>query len=208
MLAITSLEFMENTEEFTNLTIFQRPPPFHKRTSGQFIIAASMAIMLGISYPSYFLIRSYINGAKNLVLAENEKKLRAESDKYKAILGKKKKEIKALDEKIANTSKIFHSKEKTLMAIYDKKVNYDLRSELLYRFANDINHFGVNIDALSSDGNSFTLSLLGKDEKEITKLIKYISTIHFDEIKSINIEKISKKPKSEYYRGILKVVLR
>ncbi len=207
MLAIASAEYLENTEEFINLTIFQRPPPFHKRTSGQFIISAFLAIMVGISYPSYYLIRSYINGAKNLVLTENEKKLRAQSDKYKAILGKKKKEIKKLDEKIASTSKIFHSKEKTLMAIYDKKVHYDLRSEMLYRFANDINHFGVNIDALSSDGNSFTFSLLGKDEKEITKLIKYISTLHFDKIKSINIEKISREPENEYYTGILKVVL-
>ena len=208
MLAVASLEFMENSENFTNLTIFQRPPAFHKRTSGQFIITISMAIMLGISYPSYFLIRAYINSAKSLALSQKELQLRKETDKYKAILGKKKREINKLNKEISDLSKVFHSKEKTLLAIYDKKVNYDLKSELLYSFANDISRFGVSVDALSSKKNSFVFFLMSKDEKQITKLIKYLSTIHFDKIKSINIEKISKNRDDEYYTGTLKVVLR
>ncbi len=105
-------------------------------------------------------------------------------------------------------SKVYHSKEKTLTAIYDKKVNYRLKSELLYHFANDIKHFDVDIDILASDKDSFVFSLLSKDEKEITELIKYISDKHFEQINSIDIEKISKDPESEYYTGILKVELR
>ncbi len=123
-------------------------------------------------------------------------------------MGAKKKEIKRLDGTIVDKSKIYHAKEKTLTSIYDKKVNYRLKSELLYNFATDIKHFDVNIDSLSSSDDSFTLSLLSKDEKEITRLIKHISEIHFDEINSIDIEMISKDPNSEYYNGILKVDLR
>jgi hypothetical protein len=208
MLAIAAIGYMEDVETAVNLTIFERAPAFHKRASGQFIIATSLAIMVGISYPIYFLVGSYMNDATNMVLADNESKLKAEANKYKGILGTKKKEIKKLDSKIAELSKIYHSKEKTLTAIYDKKVNYNLKSELLYHFANDIKHFDVNINILASDKNSFTFSLLSKDDKEITKLIKYISEKHFDQINSIDIEKISKDPESEYYTGILKVDLR
>ena len=208
MLAVASIEYMENTEGFANLTIFQRAPAFHKRASGQFIIATSMAVMLGISYPLYFLIGSYMNDATNLVLGNQESALKAESGKYKKILGAKKKEIKRLDGIIADKSKIYHGKEKTLTSIYDKKVNYRLKSELLYNFAVDIENFDVNINALSSSDDSFTFSLLSKDDKEITRLIKHISDVHFDEINSIDIEMISKAPESEYYMGILKVDLR
>jgi len=208
MLAVASMEYMENSEGFTNLTIFERAPAFHKRASGQFIIATTMAIMVGMAYPLYYLVGSYMNDAANLVLANQESNLKAESGKYKKILGAKKKEIKKLDGFIVDKSKIYHAKEKTLTSIYDKKVNYHLKSELLYNFATDIKHFDVNINALSSSDDSFTLSLLSKDEKEITRLIKHISEIHFDEISSIDIEMISKDPKSEYYNGILKVDLR
>ncbi len=208
MLAVASMEYMEDTEGFANLTIFERAPAFHKRASGQFIIATTMAIVVGMSYPLYFLVGSYMNDATNLVLSSNESALKEESGKYKKILGAKKKEIKRLDGTIVDKSKIYHAKEKTLTSIYDKKVNYRLKSELLYNFATDIKHFDVNIDSLSSSDDSFTLSLLSKDEKEITRLIKHISEIHFDEINSIDIEMISKDPKSEYYNGILKVDLR
>ncbi|MEA3455767.1 MAG: hypothetical protein U9R26_04620 [Campylobacterota bacterium] len=208
MLAIASLEYMEDTEGFANLTIFQRAPAFHKRASGQFIITTSMAVMLGISYPLYFLTASYMNDATNLVLSKQESDLKAESGKYKKILGAKKKEIKRLDGIIADKSKIYHAKEKTLTSIYDKKVNYRLKSEILYNFALDIEKFDVNINTLTSSEDSFTFSLLSKDDKEITRLIKHISDVHFDDINSIDIEMISKAPESEYYVGILKVDLR
>ena len=208
MLAVASIEYIEDTEAFVNLTIFNRAPAFHKRASGQFIIATLLAITVGISYPIYFLVGSYMNDATNMVLTQNESKLKAETTKYKGILGAKKKEIKKLDQKISDLSKVYHSKEKTLTAIYDKKVNYRLKSELLYHFANDIKHFDVDIDILASDKDSFVFSLLSKDEKEITELIKYISDKHFEQINSIDIEKISKDPESEYYTGILKVELR
>ena len=149
-----------------------------------------------------------MNDATNLVLTNQESALKAESGKYKKILGAKKKEMKKLDGIIADKSKIYHAKEKTLSSIYDKKVNYRLKSELLYNFAIDIEKFDVNIDALSSSDDSFTFSLLSKDDKEITRLIKHISDVHFDEIDSIDIEMISKAPESEYYMGILKVDLR
>ncbi len=208
MLVVAAIEYLDGAEETVNLTIFERAPAFHKRASGQFIISTLLAITVGISYPLYFLVSSYMNDATNLVLSGNEANLKKESGKYKAILGSKKKEIKRLDGIIADKSKIYHAKEKTLTSIYDKKVNYNLKSELLYNFANDLKQFDVNINILTSHDDSFTFSLLSKDEKEITKLIKQISERYFDQINSIDIEMISKDPGNEYYNGILKVDLR
>jgi hypothetical protein len=39
-------------------------------------------------------------------------------------------------------------------------------------------------------------------------VIKYISDTHFDEIVSINIEKIEKDKANDYYEGLLKVELK
>ena len=209
MLAIVAIEYRDNGEEaVVNLSIFDRAPPFHKRASGQFIISTLLAITLGISYPLYFLVHSYMNDATNLVLSNNDLNLRKVSSKYKKIIGTKNKEIKKLNGIIANKSNIYRNKDKTLTSIYDKKVNYNLKSELLYNFAKDIKEFDVNVNIVTSKDDSFTFSLLSKDDKEITKLIKYISERHFDKINSIDIEMISKEPDSEYYNGVLKVDLR
>ena len=42
----------------------------------------------------------------------------------------------------------------------------------------------------------------------MTELIKYISESHFDELKSMDIERIEKDPVNNYYKGLLKVELR
>lgn len=208
MLTIISMEYMQDTESTVNLTIFERPPPFYKRTSGQFIIATSMSIMLGISYPLVYLVGSYLNDATNLVLNAQEQQLSVESTKYKKIIGEKKKEIKNLDDKIKEKSKTYYSKEKTLTSIYDKKVNYKLKSELLYAFSKDIRKFDVNTNVIKSDNDNFTFHIISKDDKEITRLIKYISENHFNEISSIDIALIEKNPINGYYVGVLEIALK
>jgi hypothetical protein len=208
MLAITAMEYMEDSDSAVNLTVFERAPVFYKRTSGQFIIATSLSILVGVSYPLVYLIGSYMNDATNMVLASNEIKLNEESERYKKILGQKKKEIGELDKVIDELAKKYHAKEKTLISIYNKKVKYSLKSELLYSFSKDIRKFKVNTNIITSEGNNFTFSLLSKDDKEITRLIKHISETHFNMINAIDIEVISREDDDKYYNGVLKVDLK
>jgi hypothetical protein len=42
----------------------------------------------------------------------------------------------------------------------------------------------------------------------MTELIKYISSMHFNEINAIDIKMIAKDNNSSYYKGLLKVDLR
>ena len=208
LMALVSREYIEERDSVVNLTIFERAPEFYKRASGQFIITSLVAVMLGLAYPLYFLVGSYMNDAANFVLTKTDTGLKEESAKYKKILGDKKKEINSLDQRIGGLSKIYHAKETTLTSIYDKKVHYNLKSELLHNFADEIKKFDVSVSEISSQDDSFLISLLSKDEKKITALIKYISEKHFDDIDSIDIEMIAKDPESAYYNGILKVNLR
>ncbi|MEA3419585.1 MAG: hypothetical protein U9Q90_09325, partial [Campylobacterota bacterium] len=182
LMVLTAQEYIEDNDSTVNLTPFERAPEFYKRASGQFIITTLVAIMLGISYPLYFLVGSYMNDAANFVLAKTDAGLKEESTKYKKILGDKKKEINGLDQKIGELSKVYHAKETTLTSIYDKKVHYNLKSELFHNFANEIKKFDVSVSEISSNDDTFVISLLSKDEKKITALIKYISEQHFDKI--------------------------
>ena len=206
LMLLNSLEYIEDASDFANLTMYPRPPSFVNRASGQFIISTFAAISLSLAYPLVLLVGSYLNDAKIYGLKQEESKLTAEANKYKAILGQKKNTIKELDKRIKQISTNYDSKTKTLKAIYDKKVNYKLKSELFHTIAAELDKFDVHIDMITTEGDTLYLSLVSTDDRKFTELIKYISDVHFNEVREIDIERIEKDPKTRYYRGILKVV--
>jgi len=208
LMLLTSMEYLQDETAVVNLTIFPRPPSFLNRASGQFIVTTVAAISLGLAYPLVYLVGSYANDAKIYALKIQNDKLLTEVNSYKKILGKKKSVIAKLDKKIALLSRTYNGKVQTLTAIYDKKVNYRLKSELLYTIADDLAKNDVHIDGLYTKENTIWLSLVSSDSRKLTELIKYISDTHFNEINSIDIELIEKDSDSAYYKGLLKVDLR
>ena len=208
LMSILSLDYLDNPESIVNLTIFERPPEFYKRTSGQFIISIVSATMIGISYPLYFLLGSYTTDAHNFILTQEEADLTAESNRYKQILGDKKAEINKLDSKVEKLTIKYKAKEQTIKSIYDKKVHYSLKSELYYNFASDIESFGVNVSDINSTNNNFVFNIFSDDNKKITALIQHISDRYFKKITYIDIDNISFDKNTSTYIGVLKVNLK
>jgi len=208
MMLLSAFNYIEDEDSIVNLTVFPRPPAFANRASGQFIIATMIAVSLGLAYPLYFLLSSYANEAQVYKLSIDNNKLNAEAQRYKQILGAKKKQITALDADIATVAKVYASKTKTLTAIYNKKVNYRLKSATFYTIAEDLSKFDVKVNAITTDNDIIYLSLLSNDDRRFTEVIKYISETHFNEVNEIDIEMINKDPESIYYKGLLKVELK
>ena len=206
LMLLSSFEYMENEEAFVNLSSYPRPPSFVNRASGQFIISTFAAISLSLAWPLINLVGSYVNDAKIYALNIENNKLNKESTKYKNIIGEKRKTIKKLDTKIGSLAKTYNGKTKTLTAIYDKKVNYKLKSGLFHTIAAELTKFNVHVDNINTKDDTLFISLVSLDDRKFTELIKYISDTHFDEVKEVDIETIEKDPKSKYYKGILKVV--
>jgi hypothetical protein len=113
-----------------------------------------------------------------------------------------------LDDKIKVLSDTYNGKANTLSSIYDKKVNYRLKSATYHTIAEELDKFDVNVDSIKSDVDTLWLSLLSTDDRKFTELIKYISEQHFNEINKIDIERIQKDSGSNYYKGLLKVELK
>ena len=208
MMLLSSFDYMDDEDSFVNMTMFPRAPAFVNRAGGQFLIATFAAISMGLAYPLIYLVGSYANDAKIYALNIENNKLQIETDKYKKILGVKKKEMSVLDDRIDKLSTTYNAKTKTLTSIYDKKVNYRLKSGTFHKIADELLKFDVNVDMLSSKDDVLWISLVSSSDRKLTELIKYISDTHFDEINQIDIELIEKDPQSHYYKGLLKVDLR
>ncbi len=208
LMLLSSFDYMEDESSIVNLTIFPRAPSFMNRASGQFIIATLTATAAGLAYPLVYLIGSYTNDAKIYALTIQNNELTTETNKYKKILSDKKQKISVLDNEIAKLSDIYQGKTNTLTAIYDKKVNYRLKSGTFHAIADELNKYGVHVDMMYSENDTLWLSLISSNDRKFTELIKYISDTHFNELNQIDIEVIQKDQESNYYKGLLKVDLR
>jgi hypothetical protein len=208
LMLLSSFDYMEDDTSLVNLTMFPRAPSFMNRASGQFIVATLSAITVGLAYPLVYLIGSYANDAKIYALTIQNNELTAETNKYKKLLGDRKQKIAALDKEISRLAGIYKGKTQNLTSIYDKKVNYRLKSGTFHTIAEELNKFDVHVDMLYSKEDTLWLSLVSSDDRKFTELIKYISDTHFDEINQIDIELIQKDLESNYYKGLLKVELR
>jgi hypothetical protein len=201
----SALDYIQHPNKTLNLSFNPRPPTFAKRASGQFIIGTVVASMLALGIPLIYLVPSYMTDAYNLKLSMNEKSLAKESSKYKGILKKKQEVIKKDKAELKKLENIFNRKAKTLTSIHNKKVNYQFKSGFLYTFAEDLKRFDVHVEAIKSNEDTFTLYLLSKDEKNITKYIQYISKKYFKNIEKIDIKRIEIDETDFSYRGVLKV---
>ncbi|WP_292654936.1 hypothetical protein [Nitratifractor sp.] len=203
-----SEKYLEDPEGMINFSQNPRPPVFHKRASGQFILSLAAAILLASAYPLYYLTTSYLIDLKNYQLSKQEHQLAAEVAKYRSILGKKKAKIKELDARIAQLRKSYNAKEKTLISVYDKKVNYRLKSNQLAAFADELSRFGLHSDEMTSNEDHYAISILANSDENITGLVKDVTEKYAKEISRIDIERIAADENSSFYRGILKVDLK
>jgi len=208
MMLLSSFDYVEDETSTVNLTMFPRPPSFVNRASGQFILATLAAISIGLAFPLVYLVGSYINDAKIYTLNIQNNTLQEEAEKYKKILGIKKKEIEVLDKKRDKLSSRYNAKTKTLTSIYDKKVNYRLKSGILHQIADELAEYDVNVEMLYSDNDTLWASLVSSNDRKLTELIQYISDTHSEEIEEIDIKLIEKDLVNGYYKGLLKVELK
>lgn len=208
LLALRALEFLKDDSSYANLTIFPRPPSFANRPSGQFTIAMGIGLGIALLYPGYYFISAMISKTQSAFMQSQDDDLKKEVDKYTKILAEKKSEIELLTKEEGRLRGVYNDKASTLNAIYDKKVNYKMRSEVFYNFSEYLKQFDVSVSSLENNESQFYISVVGNNDKKITELIDYIAKNRFNDIKDINIESIAKDENSSYYNGVLKVELR
>ncbi|CAA6824933.1 MAG: FIG00470756: hypothetical protein [uncultured Sulfurovum sp.] len=201
----SGLDYINDPKKTLNLSTYPRAPIFAKRASGQFIISFIISSLLALGLPLVYLIPAYSLEAYNLKLSNDDRVLNTDVVKYKGILENKKKIISSSKTELKRLEAIFEKKARTLTAIYDKKVNYKFKSNFLYIFSKDLAKFNVNIEEIFSTDDKFTFHLLSKDEKNITKYIKYVSKKYFNDIQVIDIKRIELDTDELVYRGVLKV---
>ncbi len=205
MMAISGRNYFEHIDEQVNFTLYPKPPTFFKRPAGQMTTMAVAGLAAALAFPIYHYVSASMNNIQVYKLREEEKILAKDVANYKRILAQKKEEYKKESNITKRLSERFSAKEKTLFNVYDKKVNYKMKSDQLISFGRDLTKFGVKTNSISSELDGYSISIVAPSDKKITELIKDLSQKYYKDIKSIDIQTIEKDTNSTFYHGILKV---
>jgi len=208
MMAVSAFEYLENPSEQVNFTLFPKPPTFFKRPAGQITAMTMLALLAALALPVYHYVSASMNDIQTYKLKSEDKTLAKEVAKYKRILRQKKEAYDKTTATVKELSKRFVNKEKTLRSVYDKKVNYRLKSDQITSLSKDLAKFDVKTNAIRTDMDSYSISLISPNDKKITKLIKTISDKYYNDIQLIDIKTIQKDKNSTFYQGVLRVDLR
>ena len=191
-----------------NFSIYHRPPIFTKRESGKLIISAVIAFLLAFAYPATYWILTYAQEIQNDLLKADYKELHIQKTTREATLKSKSAE-KAKASKLLSLEKNDYIKKKsTLIKIHEVKVDYPMKAKLLTKLTKDLNHFKVNLENIKyiqlNNVKTFSFSLISPKDKEITKLVQFLTKTHDKEFK-FSLEEISYDKKENKYFSELKV---
>jgi len=194
-----------------NFTEYKRPPRFIKRESGKLIIFTAAAFALAFAYPITYWVLTYAQNLQEDLLKQKFQEINniksTREATLKSRLADKEKALKLL----AQEKKEYNEKKNTLIKIHEVKVDYPMKAKLITTFTQDLNKFQVKIDSLTyqeneKTGKIFTLNLVSPKDREITKLVKYLTKTHADKY-DFNLEQIQYDPKLQTYLSQLKVKL-
>ncbi len=208
MMALSAQDYVEDPTKFVNFSLYHRPPVFVKRASGQFVISLILALLAASAYPLFYLGSSYALDLNNKKLRAEQQKVGAIATRYRNILAQKAREIKRLSEKRKLLKGTYEGKEKTLVSVYNKKVNYNLKSNQLASFAKNFKAHDVHSKNMMSVNDTYYLSVVSSSDENVTELIRDITHKYSKDIKMINIDELREDANSSLYEGVLKVELK
>lgn len=205
LLMLSSQLYLSRYEKVPNLTIFERPPPFQRRVSGQLTLTVFATLLIALAYPAYNYIHGYIfetqanqKQQKYINMRPQVENLR---NKIKSLSKIKKQIIAAY-----NTEKNkLDFRKKLLNEIYIKKVEYPMKAMMFQDLVTIINKKNVHISKLKSDDRQITASLVSTDDKYLTELLREISKT---QKYSVSMKRIIKEEKKTYYMSDIKMSLK
>lgn len=202
LMAIAAQVYLENPEETENFTIYRRPPAFAKRPTGKLFGYIAAALVLTLAWPGYQLVHGLKFNYETKILKDKYRVIKQENDQIASKLTALEGEKKSLEEKRKTQKERLDFRKKLLNEIHDKKASYPMKGAIIHNLATLINNRGVNVKQIQIQENELILSLMSRNEKRLTELLKDISQ---SGDYSVTTEEISKVENSIFYSSNVSV---
>ncbi len=204
---------LDATERYDcNFTQYHRPPPFVKRQSGKIIMLTAASLLGAMLYPVTYWTLQYTEDMHFNILSNEYRELHNQKIEREALINIKLANQKKYESLYNDELQEYQKSKNTLLKIHDVKVNYPMKAKQLAYFTNDFNRYDVNIKDItyqepSSAQRSFSFTLIAKNDKQLTDLLKYL-TANRSKSYNFSMDKITFAEEEKLYTSELKAVLR
>ena len=162
-----------------NFSIYPRPPKFLDRASGKLVVIAGIALVVAFAYPVAFWSLTFAEQLNKSLLDTEYNEVHSIKTTREATINLKTIEKDAVTKLVDAEQTELDRQMNTLEKIHDVKVNYPMKAKLITEFASDLNKFNVKLEKLSynetEDFKGFTFYMVSKKDKEITRLLEYLT---------------------------------
>jgi hypothetical protein len=198
-------------EKYTcNFTVYRRPPKFIRRESGKLIILVLASFALAFAYPITYWVLTYAQELQEDLLKQEYKKIHNTRVTREAMIKSREADKKKVAKLLEIEKKEYLEKKNTLIKIREVKVEYPMKAKLLALFTKDINKFNVNIQEAEysekDEKKVLSLHLVAPKDRQITKLVEYITDIYEGKYK-FDLNEIKYDDEFKTYLAELKVTL-
>lgn len=175
MMILTAQDYMLEQDDEFNYSPFRRPPPFWQRNAGKMLQFIAVGIILGLGYPAY----QYGHGFYLKMEADKKKEefdtLNQRYTNFKRQLEQLSQEYTKEEGETIPLYETFLNKRNVLDALYDKKVEYAMKSKGIYDLSGMVNELGAHIYRIYDKDKNLTISVRTKTDNKMTDLLKKIS---------------------------------
>ena len=194
----------------SNFTTYHRPPQFIRRESGKLLILIIASLSLAFAYPITYWVLTYAQDLqRDLLQKEYDDVHIVKTTRQATIKNKQADKVKSMT--LLNQEKSeYIEKKNTLIKIHEVKVDYPMKAKLLAELTKNFNKFGVRLEAVSytesEKGKVFSFRLVAKKDRQMTKLVEYLTKVH-EKVFTFSLDEIIYDEKAKRYFGDLKVVI-
>ena len=175
ILVVNAQYYQETRDNSFNFSNFLRPLPLFQRSSGKLIMYSLLGILGGIAWPIYLYVFATITDIdtadKRSELEVNQRDLQ----RIEAELARLQQEKNNITANIGLEEEKMNFRKNTISEIYNKKVEYPMKSIVLFELSNLINNKDIQTAKIVNSNRDMKIMLVSKDEKKLTELIQNIS---------------------------------
>ncbi|MSN96752.1 hypothetical protein F1B92_06180 [Campylobacter sp. FMV-PI01] len=175
LMMLSAQDYLQDKNDDFNYSPYLRPPPLSQRSSGKLFGIIFAVLVAGLAYPTYQYTHGYLMQKETEEKTAEFTEKDAERSRVNDILNSISKQIADIQKDIEKEDKVLVDRENKLNAMYDKKVNYPMKSFAIYDITKLTTNRDGMIHSIKNTDSNLTFSVRTKTEKKMTELLRDIS---------------------------------
>ena len=204
LMMLSAQVYSEDADDTLNFSIYKRPPPLQHRPVGKLLGVLGLSILVSLAFPLYQLAYdTYLHIRLSQKTTEYNELFKKTSN-IRQELSVLKTEKEKIDLLVSAETTKFEFRKKLLNEIYNKKISYPMKAQILLEIFQLSNASGSKIESVTFKKSNLDMIIHNKSEKQITEFIQSLTAL---KKYKINTDKILKNDQLKLYTSKVSIGL-